>query len=102
MRPVFEQPAVLEDLRRFTVALEPKVTLGAAARLPTFERPVLLAWATDDKLFPLQHAERLASLLPNARVERIDGSRAFSMIDRPARLTDLVAAFAGVELAHTD
>ncbi|MBA2516973.1 MAG: alpha/beta hydrolase [Solirubrobacterales bacterium] len=101
VRPIFERPAVLEDLRRFTVALEPAVTLGAAARLPAFERPVLLAWAMDDKLFPVDHAERLAALLPDGRVERIEDSRAFSMIDQPARLTELVAAFAEAAVAHT-
>jgi pimeloyl-ACP methyl ester carboxylesterase len=94
VRPVFEQPGVLEDLRRFTVAIDKSLTLDAAARLPGFTRPVLLAWAADDRLFPLGDAERLAALLPDARLEVIQGSRAFSMIDQPDRLAALVAAFA--------
>ena len=52
------------------------------------------AWAADDRLFPLADAERLAALLPDARVEVIAGSRAFSMIDQPGRLAELVTAFA--------
>lgn len=98
VKPVFEQPAVLEDLRRFTIALKSEVTLDAAARLAGFERPVLLAWAMDDKLFPFSDAERLAARLPDARIERIQNSRAFSMIDQPARLAELVGAFAGARV----
>jgi pimeloyl-ACP methyl ester carboxylesterase len=90
VRPVFENPAVLEDVRRFTVALDNEVTLDAAARLPAFGKPVLMAWAPDDKLFPLELAQRLAATLPDARVETIAESRAFSMIDQPDRLAGLV------------
>jgi pimeloyl-ACP methyl ester carboxylesterase len=85
---------VLEDLRRFTLGLDPEVTEDAARRLSGFDKPVLLAWATDDKLFPLEHARRLAEILPDARVETIAGSRTFSMIDQPDRLAALVADFA--------
>jgi pimeloyl-ACP methyl ester carboxylesterase len=90
VRPVFENPAVLEDLRRFTVALHNEVTLDAARRLPGFEKPVLMAWAPDDKLFPLELAQRLAAAIPGARVETIERSRAFSMVDQPDRLAALI------------
>jgi len=91
---VFEQPGVLDDLRRFTVALDNEVTLDAARRLPGFGKPVLLAWAPDDKLFPLALAQRLAAALPDARVETVERSRAFSMIDQPDRLATLIAEVA--------
>jgi pimeloyl-ACP methyl ester carboxylesterase len=90
VKPVFEQPAVLEDLRRFTLALDNEVTLDAARRLPGFGKPVLLAWAPDDRLFPLELARRLAAAVPGARVETIERSRAFSMIDQPDRLAALI------------
>ena len=93
-RTFFANPGNLEDLRRFTAGLRSEVTQDAARRLPGFDRPVLLAWATDDRLFPRAHAERLAGILPDARVETIHGSRAFSMIDQPDRLAELVADFA--------
>ena len=51
---------------------------------------MLLAWAPDDKLFPLELAQRLAAELPGARVETIERSRAFSMIDQPDRLAGLI------------
>ena len=94
VKPAFADDAVFEDLRRLTVALDSEVTLDAAKRLPGFTKPVLLAWATDDKLFPLADAQRLAKLLPDARVETIADSRAFSMLDQPDRLAELVAEFA--------
>jgi pimeloyl-ACP methyl ester carboxylesterase len=94
VQPVFEQPGVLEDLRRFTLALDNEVTLDAARRLPAFGKPVLLAWAPDDKLFPLELAQKLAAALPDARVETIADSRAFSMIDQPDRLATLMMNFA--------
>jgi pimeloyl-ACP methyl ester carboxylesterase len=89
-----EQAGVLEDVRRFTLGLDPEVTQDAASRLSGFDRPVLLAWGTDDKLFPLEHAHRLAAILPNARVEAIPDSRTFVMLDQPDRLADLVAEVA--------
>jgi pimeloyl-ACP methyl ester carboxylesterase len=89
-----EQPGVLEDVRRFTLGLDPEVTRDAATRLSGFDRPVLLAWATDDSLFPVEHAHRLAKILPDARVEEIANSRTFSMLDQPDVLAGLVGDFA--------
>ena len=90
VKPVFQQPGVLEDLRRFTLGLDNEVTLDAARRLPGFGKPVLLAWAPDDALFPLELARRMAAAVPGARLETIADSRAFSMIDQPDRLAALI------------
>lgn len=90
VKPVFEQPAVLDDLRRFTVAIDNEVTLDAARRLPALGKPVLLAWAPDDKLFPLELARRLAAEVSGVRLETIERSRAFSMVDQPDRLAALI------------
>lgn len=87
-------PRIFEDLRLLTAGFDKRLTLEAAKKLPGFRRPVLLAWATDDRLFPRAHAERLATLLPDARLELIENSRCFSMIDRPERLADLITDFA--------
>ena len=97
VKPAAADDRVFDDLRRLTVALDNEVTLDAAERLPGFDRPVLLAWATDDRLFPLRDAQRLAERLPDARVETIEGSRTFSMIDQPDRLAALVGEFLGAE-----
>ena len=92
--PVLTSTAVRRDLRQVTLGLGPDVTLRAAALLPGFARPALVAWSADDALFPLEHARRLADLLPAARLELVESSRTFSMIDQPERLAALVARFA--------
>ena len=89
-----EDPGVFEDLRSFTLGLDPEMTREAAARLGSFDRPALLAWGVDDKMFPVEHADRLAAILPQGRVERIEGSRTFVMVDQPDRLAGLVADLA--------
>jgi len=95
VKPALTQPAVLDDLRRFTAAVDPALTQEAAARLPGFDKPVLLAWGVDDRfVFPIAYAHRLAAVLPDARVEGIVGSRTFPMVDQPERLAALVAEFA--------
>src|ERR671922_1436 len=77
--------------------LEP--TLDAAARLTAFRKPVLIAWSTEDRFFPTVHAERLAKVLPEARLEWIEGARTFSPEDRPERLVELIGSFVEVPLA---
>lgn len=85
---------VRRDLKAFTAGLRTEVTQDAARRLPGFDRPVLFAWALDDRLFPLALAQRLAGSLPDARLETIAGSRTLSMLDRPDELASLIAEFA--------
>jgi pimeloyl-ACP methyl ester carboxylesterase len=85
---------VREDLRRFTASLSGDTMPRVAARLPEFERPALVAWSTDDHFFPLEDGERLASTLPDAHLEVIEGARTFSMLDAPERLAGLIGDFA--------
>jgi pimeloyl-ACP methyl ester carboxylesterase len=51
----------------------------------------VLAWSREDRFFLADHAERLAELLPQGRVEWIDDARTFSPEDQPARVAELVA-----------
>ncbi|MEZ0051530.1 pimeloyl-ACP methyl ester carboxylesterase [Mycobacterium sp. MAA66] len=87
-------PAIAEDLRQFTLSLRTEVTTGVAARLPEFDKPTLIAWSADDVFFELGDGEKLARIIPNARLEVIDGARTFSMLDRPDRLADLLSTIA--------
>jgi pimeloyl-ACP methyl ester carboxylesterase len=74
--------------------LDNRYTLDAAERLRSFDHPVLIAWSSEDRFLPPEHAERLAAILPNARLEWIEGARTFSPEDQPARLAELIAGFA--------
>ena len=46
-------------------------------------KPVLIAWATDDRLFPFGYAQQMADAFPNARMERIEDSDTFASVDQP-------------------
>ena len=97
--PMLSDRGVRRDLRRLLSGLHPRYTLDAAARLPAFDRPALIAWSAEDRFFPPAHGERLARILPDARLEPIEGARTFSAEDRPERLAELVGAFAGATAA---
>ncbi|WP_179470492.1 alpha/beta fold hydrolase [Mycolicibacterium vinylchloridicum] len=86
--------AIAENLRRFTGSLSRQTTLDAAARLPEFTKPALIAWSADDAFFPQSDAQRLADALPHSRLEYIAGARTFSMLDQPDALATLIAEFA--------
>lgn len=96
LRPALSNSEVRDDLRRFTASLNRQTTLTAADRLPLFTKPALIAWSEDDAFFPIADGRRLAQILPDARLEVIAGSRTFSMIDQPDRLTVLIADFAPI------
>ena len=93
--PVLSEGFVRRDVRRLLSGIHHSQTLEAATRLSGFDRPVLIAWSADDRFFPTEHAERLAAILPDARLEWIENSRTFSPEDQPERLAELIAGFAG-------
>ena len=92
-RPFIERADVRRDLGAVLRGISPRYTIEAAERLRTFDRPVLLVWAPEDRFFPLAHAVRLEALLPDARLETIDDSRTFIPEDQPERLAGLVTEF---------
>ncbi len=85
--------AVRSDVLRTLKAISSRDTLAAAAALGERPLPTLLAWAPEDRIFTLRFAERLAAMIPGARLEQIPGSRAFVPEDQPERLAELIAGF---------
>jgi pimeloyl-ACP methyl ester carboxylesterase len=73
--------------------ISPRYTLEAAERFGEFTKPVLIAWAPEDRFFKLRYAERLASAFPDARLELIEDSYTFVSLDQPERTAELIAAF---------
>jgi pimeloyl-ACP methyl ester carboxylesterase len=95
VKPVLTDSRIRKDLRRFTASLAGETMVqAAAARLPRFSKPALIAWSADDAFFPLDDGRRLAAALPDSRFELIERARTFSMIDQPDALADLIADFA--------
>src|SRR5829696_633522 len=90
---------IRRELAAVLRAISNRYTLSAAERFGEFDKPVLVAWAPEDRLFPFRHAERLAGAFPDARLERIEDSYTFVSIDQPERTADLIASFARVPIA---
>jgi pimeloyl-ACP methyl ester carboxylesterase len=91
--PVLTKGAVRRDVRKLLRGFDPAYTLDAAAKLTGWDRPTLIAWSEKDRFFPPEHAERLAKLIPDARLEWIEGARTFSPEDAPERLAGAIADF---------
>lgn len=88
-------PAIRADMVATIKAIHKRDTLAAARRLGERPLPLLLAWAPDDLVFPLRFAERLAAIVPGARLEKVPHSRAFVPYDQPDLLAELVDGFVG-------
>lgn len=95
--PVRANPGVRRDFRRMLRSVDTRYTFEAAARLAGFDKPALVLWASDDKIFPRQHGQRLAKLLPQGRFDLIADSRTFIPEEQPDRL---VAAIENFLAAH--
>jgi pimeloyl-ACP methyl ester carboxylesterase len=60
--------------------------LASMDALAAFDRPALVAWASEDRLMPREHGRRLAELLPQSRLVEIADSHTLIPEDQPATL----------------
>ena len=91
--PVRQNPGVRRDFRRMLRAVDTKYTFEAAERLTTFDKPALVLWAENDKIFPREHGRRLAELLPQGEFALIPDSRTFIPEEQPVLLTTAIEDF---------
>jgi pimeloyl-ACP methyl ester carboxylesterase len=91
LRPILSQRAIRRDLTKYIRAVDKRALLDVAQRLPSFDKPVLVAWAAEDKLMPLEHGRRFADLFPNARLVEVSDSRTLIPLDQPEVLAGLIA-----------
>jgi pimeloyl-ACP methyl ester carboxylesterase len=91
--PAWRSVGIRRDLRKFLAGVHSRHTLAAAQSLRDFAKPVLLAWAPEDRLFPISLAHRLAERLPKATVVEIADSYTFIPEDQPAELVKHIVAF---------
>jgi pimeloyl-ACP methyl ester carboxylesterase len=99
--PLRRSRGVRRDAVRMFRSLDAADTQAAAAALGDVTMPVLIAWSADDRIFPPDHASRLAALLPDATVSPIADSLAFSAIDQPDVLARHITGFGAKTLRHT-
>lgn len=67
-------------------------TRPVVARLGRIRTPVLVVWGHDDRLLPVQHAQRLAHEIPGAKLEILDAGHS-PQEEAPALFVEHVTAF---------
>jgi pimeloyl-ACP methyl ester carboxylesterase len=95
MRPVLTRPEIRRDAVRMlrAAAADTRFLLAAAERLPGFDRPALVVWASRDRVMPPEHGPRLTRLLPQGRLAEVDDSYTLIPLDQPARLAQIIRDF---------
>jgi pimeloyl-ACP methyl ester carboxylesterase len=94
IEPALQSAAIRRDAASFLSRASNRYTLEAAERFSEFKKPVLLAWAPEDRFFKMDLAKRLEQAFPDVRMELIEDSYTFVPIDQPARTAELIGAFA--------
>ena len=94
LAPALRDRRIRREVAAVLRGISPRHTEEAARRFGEFDKPVLLAWAPEDRFFKLRYAERLAEAFPNARLELIEDSYTYVPVDQPQRTAELIAAFA--------
>ena len=97
--PALTDAGIRRDIAKVCRGMKPEVTLDTAGKLASVDKPALIAWAKDDKFFPVEHARRLAKIIPDARLELLDDCLSFVPEDQPATLAALLGEFAGSQSA---
>jgi pimeloyl-ACP methyl ester carboxylesterase len=93
LRPGIESGEIRKDTRKFMLGTDPAQTEQAARDLESFRSPTLFAWAPEDRWFKIEHAERLAASMPDARIIRIPDAKTFVSLDQPEKLAEAIAGF---------
>ena len=95
LEPALSRPEIRRDLRKYAGdTRRGRQQLEAASdRLSGFTKPVLVAWAADDKVMPIESGRRLAASFPNSRFVEIADSRTLIPIDQPKALAGTIAEF---------
>lgn len=92
--PARQDKMIRRDLAKYVTSVPPRaVLLDWAARAGTFAGPVLVVWATEDRMMPLAHAHRLVDTLPQAQLVEIANSYTLLPEDQPEQLTTAIRAF---------
>jgi pimeloyl-ACP methyl ester carboxylesterase len=68
----------------------------ASARLSTLDLPTLVIHGTEDRMLPVANGRLIASLIPDAQLEILDGVGHLFFWERPERSAELLRAHAAV------
>jgi len=93
VRPQISTRGVRHDLAKVLRDVRPVHTRDAAQRFGDVDIPVLIAWSREDRLFPYEHGERLATEFRKARLETVPDSYTYVVQDQPEHVARLIADF---------
>jgi pimeloyl-ACP methyl ester carboxylesterase len=95
VKPVMTQPRIRHDTVRMLRAAtqDTDFLVETAKSLPSFDRPALVIWASEDRVMPPEHGRRLAELLPQGQLVEVDDSYTLIPLDQPARLARIIRDF---------
>lgn len=107
-----DRPEIVERVRRMVTAAPPPAVAWAqramAARPDSFvslaavEVPTLVVVGEEDRLSPPEEAQRIADVVPGARLRRIAAAGHLSAVERPAEFTGAVREFLETAALKTD
>jgi pimeloyl-ACP methyl ester carboxylesterase len=99
MRPITSDKAVQRDFGKLLRGISSRYTNIAASKFGDFDKPVLLVWATEDRLFPVKYAERMQQAFPHATLKYVQDSYAFVSEDQPQQLVQHIEEFMEVPVS---
>jgi pimeloyl-ACP methyl ester carboxylesterase len=97
LEPALTNPAIRADLCRYAGDTREgrRQLVDANRRLGSFPKPVLVVWAGEDKVMPIQAGRQLAASFPDSRFVEVPDSRTLIPIDQPQALARAIATFVG-------
>lgn len=101
--PAQRSSKIRRDLRTFALSTPSGDELTAlAGKLPSFDKPVLVVWAVEDRVMPRAHGARLAEAFPHARLVEVEDSYTLVPADQPERLASELIRFVTTDLGLHD
>jgi pimeloyl-ACP methyl ester carboxylesterase len=91
-----KQREIRRDLRKYAGQARKvgrPALIAASDALPTFDRPVLVVWAKEDRVMPPEHGRRLAEAFPQGRLVEISDSYTLIPEDQPQELAMAIRDF---------
>ncbi len=93
--PATTDPLIRRDLAMYVKVVPPKeILLAWAEANREFDKPVLVVWATEDRVMPPEHGRRLAEVYPQSTLVELDDTYTLIPEDRPHELADAIGEFA--------
>ncbi len=99
MQPITSNSAVRRDLGKLLRSISTRYTNIAASKFGDFDKPVLLVWASEDRLFPTKYAKRLQSAFLHTTLKYVQDSYTFISEDQPEQLVQHIEEFMGATVS---